>query len=152
MTIADFDAIFDHIGGFGRYQMVLFTVNCMMNSFLAFVYFGQIFMTLTPPHWCRAPPDLQGLNLTEEQLKDLTIPRDASSGKFLQCRIYDVDFVKVVSSPIIWPNVSFQNTSWANASWPTTSWANASWPTTSCTHGWTYDYSLYYPTITSQSL
>nr|XP_045605465.1 organic cation transporter protein-like [Procambarus clarkii] len=135
MTIADFDAIFDHIGGFGRYQMVLFTVNCMMNSFLAFVYFGQIFMTLTPPHWCRAPPDLQGLNLTEEQLKDLTIPRDASSGKFLQCRIYDVDFVKVV---------------WANASWPTTSWANASWPTTSCTHGWTYDYSLYYPTITSQ--
>ncbi|XP_069188486.1 organic cation transporter protein isoform X1 [Procambarus clarkii] len=160
MTITDFDSIFVHIGGFGRYQMVLFTVNCMMNSFLAFVYFGQIFMTLTPPHWCRAPPDLQGLNLTEEQLKDLTIPRDASSGKFLQCRIYDVDFPELLRSSMVWPNASrptaswantsWPSASWANASWPSASWANASWPTTSCTHGWTYDYSLYYPTITSQ--
>ncbi|KAK8727065.1 hypothetical protein OTU49_009920, partial [Cherax quadricarinatus] len=31
-----------------------------------------------------------------------------------------------------------------------TSWPNVSWPTTSCIHGWNYNYSLYYPTITSQ--
>ncbi|XP_069957558.1 solute carrier family 22 member 13 [Cherax quadricarinatus] len=130
MTIKDFDGILVHIGGFGRYQMVLFLVNCLVNTFFAFVYYGQMFMTLTPPHWCTPPPHLQKLNLTEEELKELTIPRDASTGEFLHCTMYNVDFNEVVRTNTSWPNVS--------------------WPTTSCIHGWNYNYSLYYPTITSQ--
>ncbi|XP_069977245.1 organic cation transporter protein isoform X6 [Penaeus vannamei] len=130
MAFTDFDSIFDHIGGFGRYQMMLFWINCLMNTFLVFVYFGQFFMTLTPPHWCAPPPDLAGLNLTSDQVKSLTIPRDPHTGKYLECVRYQVDFKEVVES---------------NASWP-----DPSWPTTSCSHGWTYDYSLYYPTITSE--
>ncbi|XP_042235055.1 organic cation transporter protein-like [Homarus americanus] len=130
MAITEFDSVFNHIGGFGRYQMGLFVVNCIMNVFLAFIYFGQMFMTLTPPHWCRPPPGLQELNLTQEELMHLTIPKDNTSEKFLQCRRYDVDFVEVRNN---------------NHSWP-----NTSWPTVKCTHGWNYDYSFYYPTITSQ--
>ncbi|XP_050720191.1 organic cation transporter protein-like [Eriocheir sinensis] len=131
MAINTFDDIFDHIGGFGRYQMVLFFVNCYMNVMLVFVYFGQIFMTLAPPHWCAPPEGLDHLNLTTDQLRDLTVPRDAATGAYEQCRRYDVDFAEVIET---------------NASWH-----NTSWPTTTCTHGWFYDYSsLYYPTITSQ--
>lgn len=130
MAIEDFDSIFVHIGGFGRYQKMLFLVNCFMNCLMAFVYFGQIFMCLTPPHWCSAPPGLLALNLTQEELKNLTVPRDMSTGKFSQCRRYDVNFEEVVTGNVTWPNIL--------------------WPTTNCTYGWTYDYSLYYPTITSQ--
>ncbi|XP_042868886.1 organic cation transporter protein-like [Penaeus japonicus] len=109
---------------------ILFWVICLMNVFLVIVYFGQFFMTLTPPHWCAPPSDLASLNLTSEQVKRLTIPKDAHTGKYLECVRYQVDFKQVVES---------------NASWP-----DPSWPTTGCSHGWNYDFSLYYPTITSE--
>nr|XP_027224413.1 solute carrier family 22 member 16-like [Penaeus vannamei] len=88
MAFTDFDSIFDHIGGFGRYQMMLFWINCLMNTFLVFVYFGQFFMTLTPPHWCAPPPDLAGLNLTSDQVKSLTIPRDPHTAEVPGVRQY----------------------------------------------------------------
>ncbi|XP_063884704.1 LOW QUALITY PROTEIN: organic cation transporter protein-like [Scylla paramamosain] len=130
MAISTFDDIFPHIGGFGRYQLFLFVVNCYINIMFVFVYFGQIFMTVAPPHWCSAPPNLAALNLTAEQVKDLTIPKDKESGAYEKCQMYDVDFVEVMQT---------------NASW-----FNTSWPVTTCRHGWDYDYSLYYPSITSQ--
>nr|XP_045624751.1 organic cation transporter protein-like [Procambarus clarkii] len=135
MSITNFDSVFEFVGGFGPYQMILFAVECITCLFFTFVYCGQIFMTLTPPHWCRTPADLDlnltiDLNLTQDEVKELTIPRDETTGKYLQCVMYDVDFSEIVMN---------------NSSWP-----NSSWPTTSCTNGWTYDYSLYYPTITSQ--
>ncbi|XP_047471526.1 beta-alanine transporter-like [Penaeus chinensis] len=140
MVIKDFDSVFVHIGGFGKYQMVsdhffmmiilFFCVNYLMCAIASFVYFGQFFMTLTPPHWCAPPPDLARLNLTSEQVKRLTIPRDPHSGKYLECVRYQVDFSQVVENQ--------------------TSWPVPSWPTISCTHGWVYDFSLFYPAITSQ--
>ncbi|XP_042875107.1 carcinine transporter-like [Penaeus japonicus] len=130
MVIKDFDSVFVHIGGFGRYQMLLFLVNCFMSAIASFVYFGQFFMTLTPPHWCAPPSDLASLNLTSEQVKRLTIPKDAHTGKYLECVRYQVDLEEVVENQTIWPDPS--------------------WPTISCSHGWVYNYSLFYPTITSQ--
>lgn len=110
--------------------MLLFSVNCFMCALVSFVYFGQFFMTLTPPHWCAPPPDLAGLNLTSDQVKSLTIPRDPHTGKYLECVRYQVDFKEVIENQ--------------------TSWPDPSWPTISCSHGWVYDFSLFYPTITSQ--
>ncbi|XP_027213389.2 organic cation transporter protein-like [Penaeus vannamei] len=130
MAIKDFDDIFQHIGGFGRYQMILFAASCVLNVFVVFVYFGQIFMTLTPPHWCRPLAPLLRLNLSELELKALTIPRHHNGRDFLSCSRYDVNFTQVVESNLSWPD-------------PT-------WPVTSCTDGWTYNFSLYYPTITSE--
>lgn len=74
---------------------VLFIVNCYMNMMMVFVYFGQIFMTLAPPHWCAPPPGLDHFNLTKEQLRDLTIPKDLSTGKYEKCLRYNVDFIEV---------------------------------------------------------
>ncbi|XP_047479820.1 beta-alanine transporter-like isoform X2 [Penaeus chinensis] len=109
--------------------MLLFGLAAFLNILVAFVYLGQMFMTLTPPHWCHAPPGLEGLNLTEAQLKELTVPRH-DNGEFQSCARYDVNFTQVVESNLSWPDPD--------------------WPLTSCTHGWTYNFSLYYPTITSQ--
>ncbi|XP_071534074.1 solute carrier family 22 member 3-like [Panulirus ornatus] len=130
MTFENFDRIFEHIGGFGRYQMLLFVFGCLLNIFVAIVYCGQIFITLTPPHWCSAPPELLHLNLSEQQLKLLTVPLREDGTDFHTCLRYTVNLTQVT---------------WDNISRP-----DPSWPITSCTDGWTYNYSLYYPTITSQ--
>ncbi|XP_068246337.1 organic cation/carnitine transporter 2-like isoform X2 [Palaemon carinicauda] len=134
MAINDFDTIFDHIGGFGRYQMCLFAVICYMSAMLAFVYFGQIFMSLTPPHWCSPPPgmDETHLGLSPDEIKRLTIPIDPDTSEFSRCQMYDVDVRTIMQS----------NTTGLDPS--------SMWNVTSCTHGWTYDFSIYYPTITTE--
>ncbi|XP_063600926.1 organic cation transporter protein-like [Penaeus indicus] len=115
---------------YAAFPQILFAATCYLCVLCCCVYFGQLFMTLTPPHWCRAPPELEGLNLTQEELKNLTIPRHPNGKEFLACQRYDVNFTEVLKSDTPWPGPS--------------------WPLTPCTHGWTYNYSFYYPTITSQ--
>jgi len=51
----DFDDVLPHLGEFGRYQKMLFLLLAPFMFFVAFVYFSQIFITLTPDHWCRVP-------------------------------------------------------------------------------------------------
>ena len=54
--LMDFDDMLPHIGEFGLYQKILFLLLCPFAFFVAFVYFGQIFITLTPEqHWCHVP-------------------------------------------------------------------------------------------------
>lgn len=51
----DFDDVLPHLGEFGRYQKMLFLLLAPFMFFVAFVYFSQIFITLTPDHWCYVP-------------------------------------------------------------------------------------------------
>jgi len=51
----DFDDVLPHLGEFGRYQKMLFLLLAPFMFFVAFVYFSQIFITLTPDHWCNVP-------------------------------------------------------------------------------------------------
>lgn len=61
----DFDDILPLIGDFGRYQKILFLFMIPFEFFLVFVYFTQIFMTLTPEkYWCNVP---ELSNLTHEE-------------------------------------------------------------------------------------
>lgn len=61
----DFDDLLPHIGEFGRYQKYLFILMIPYASFLVFVYFTQIFITLVPEHhWCLVP-ELQHLSVDE---------------------------------------------------------------------------------------
>jgi hypothetical protein len=63
--IMDFDEMLPHIGGFGLYQKILFIMLGPFAFFVAFVYFTQIFITVTPEeYWCRIP---ELTNLTPEQ-------------------------------------------------------------------------------------
>lgn len=64
-TQMDFDDLLPHIGEFGKYQKILFLLMIPFAFFVAFTYFTQIFITLTPEqHWCRVP-ELE--HLTVEQ-------------------------------------------------------------------------------------
>lgn len=60
----DFDDLLPQIGEFGRYQKILFLLMIPFASFLVFVYFTQIFITLVPEHWCLVP-ELENLTVDE---------------------------------------------------------------------------------------
>lgn len=61
----DFDDILPLIGEFGKYQKILFLLMIPFATFVAFVYFSQIFMTLVPEqHWCHVP-ELEELTVEE---------------------------------------------------------------------------------------
>jgi hypothetical protein len=65
LAMMDFDDMLPHIGEFGLYQKILFALLAPFAFFVAFVYFTQIFITLTPEgYWCNIP-ELK--NLTAEQ-------------------------------------------------------------------------------------
>ena len=64
-SLMDFDDMLPHIGEFGLYQKILFMLLAPFAFFVAFVYFTQIFITVTPEgYWCRIP---ELMNLTMEQ-------------------------------------------------------------------------------------
>jgi hypothetical protein len=64
-SLMDFDDMLPHIGEFGMYQKILFILLAPFAFFVAFVYFTQIFITVTPEgYWCRIP---ELMNLTVEQ-------------------------------------------------------------------------------------
>jgi hypothetical protein len=64
-SLMDFDDMLPHIGEFGLYQKILFLLLAPFAFFVAFVYFTQIFITVTPEgYWCRIP---ELMNLTVEQ-------------------------------------------------------------------------------------
>lgn len=52
----EFDDILPYIGEFGLYQKILFLLMIPFAFSVAFVYFTQIFITVTPEeYWCRIP-------------------------------------------------------------------------------------------------
>ncbi|XP_076034398.1 solute carrier family 22 member 1-like [Oratosquilla oratoria] len=106
----DFDDVLPHVGEFGKYQWGLFAALAPFCANMAFVYITQIFLTLTPDHWCRVP-ELEGVNLTQEEKISLSIPVTVDAvGTVLRdsCRSYDVDYAQLLQDGV----------SSGNASWP----------------------------------
>lgn len=61
----DFDDLLPYIGEFGKYQKILFLLMIPFASFVAWIYFSQIFITVIPEqHWCKVP-ELE--NLTQKE-------------------------------------------------------------------------------------
>ncbi|XP_030201039.1 organic cation transporter protein isoform X2 [Gadus morhua] len=57
----DFEEILSQIGGFGRFQKLLYVWICLPQVFLAFNQLASIFTGATPPHIClSAPPAWRG--------------------------------------------------------------------------------------------
>ncbi|XP_063372187.1 carcinine transporter-like [Cydia amplana] len=95
--------------------------------YFAFVYFGQIFMTLVPEqHWCYVE-ELR--NLTVEQRRHLSIP--LIDGKYHKCQVYDADWTRVIQDGV--------------------SEADTKWPTKKCEKQWEYNFTdVPYETIATQ--
>lgn len=65
----DFDDLLPYVGEFGFYQKILFVLMIPFASFVAWVYFSQIFITLIPDeYWCRVP-ELENLTVGERCVK-----------------------------------------------------------------------------------
>ncbi|KAK6644865.1 hypothetical protein RUM43_001138 [Polyplax serrata] len=130
-NLMDFDELLPYVGEFGTYQKLLFFFMIPFAFFVAWVYFSQIFMTLTPEkHWCLVP-ELQDSNLTLEQRMSLSIPRDENSNEFEKCRMYGVNFTEVLAAGLQVPDPS--------------------WPKVPCQSGWEYDLSdIHYPSIVTE--
>ena len=65
----DFDELLPYVGEFGLYQKILFVLMIPFASFVAWVYFSQIFITLIPDdYWCWVP-ELENLTVNERCAK-----------------------------------------------------------------------------------
>ncbi|XP_045626153.2 carcinine transporter [Procambarus clarkii] len=118
----DFDDLLPHVGEFGRFQKLLIFLICLPACIpCGFHAFNQLFMSASPPHWCRVP-ELEGLGLTEWEIRNLSIPWVGAG--FSQCSQYLVgNYTPGSVAP------------------------DPSWPVTPCTSGWHYNTSIIYSSI-----
>ncbi|XP_026301780.1 organic cation transporter protein-like [Apis mellifera] len=123
----DFDELLPYVGEFGLYQKILFILMIPFTSFVAWVYFSQIFITLIPEkYWCWVP-ELK--NLTSNERLSLAIPLDHEG--YSRCNMYDVNYTLILLNESYVPNPL--------------------WPTKTCQHGWEFNYSdVPYATVATE--
>ena len=133
----DFDDITRKLGQFGKYQRTVFFLACLVGFPAAFNNMGIVFIAGVPGHWCNYP-EIKNLNLTDDVMKNSTIPLVEKDEKmsYSTCaryvyekdyEVWDTDDVTVVLSRDR-TNTSIEE----------------------CPHGWHYDDSIYTSTIVSQ--
>ncbi|XP_041048042.1 putative solute carrier family 22 member 31 isoform X2 [Carcharodon carcharias] len=92
----EYDIIVPQLGGFGRYQKRLAVAACLPNLLLAFGFFSDAFLGLTPSHHCRPDPQLLPLalrNLSGSPLLNYSLPLESGDGErapaaWSRCRLY----------------------------------------------------------------
>ncbi|XP_036671429.3 beta-alanine transporter isoform X1 [Drosophila suzukii] len=89
----DFDDILPMIGQFGRFQVMLFLFMIPFCFITAFVYLGQIFMSLTPSKYYCLVPELEHTQSVELRMQ-LSIPRE-KDGSYSRCRMYDTNYTEI---------------------------------------------------------
>ncbi|XP_053978620.1 organic cation transporter protein isoform X1 [Hylaeus volcanicus] len=123
----DFDELLPYVGEFGLYQKILFLLMIPFASFVAWVYFSQIFITLVPDeYWCWVP-ELE--NLTVDQRRSLAIPIGREG--YSRCSMYHVNYTEILINGNYVPDPS--------------------WPTKACQYGWEFNYtSVPYATVATE--
>nr|CAD7573319.1 unnamed protein product [Timema californicum] len=61
----DVDDMLSHAGDFGRYQILLMALFCIINVLSSFHYFGQTIISVVPEHRCRDADPLMSLQEAE---------------------------------------------------------------------------------------
>ncbi|XP_055495412.1 solute carrier family 22 member 2-like [Leucoraja erinacea] len=94
--MATFDDILVEVGGFGPYQRRVFILIYLTSPIFSWLYFGFVFLAVTPDHWCRSP-GVSALrakcNWSLEQEKNFTLPAGrAGSSPYSQCERFDIDW------------------------------------------------------------
>ncbi|XP_076673146.1 organic cation transporter protein-like [Andrena cerasifolii] len=127
MRDMDFDELLPYVGEFGLYQKILFILMIPFASFVAWVYFSQIFITLIPAeHWCWVP---ELANLTVDERLALAIP--IGHDGYSRCSMYDVNYTQILLNESHVPE--------------------SSWPTKACQHGWEFNYTTVpYATVATE--
>ncbi|XP_059412345.1 solute carrier family 22 member 13 [Carassius carassius] len=68
----NFDQLLATIGGFGRYQKLLYVWICLPQIFLAFHMMASVFTGATPPHHCWGS-GMENASLTVDNLSDVNL-------------------------------------------------------------------------------
>ena len=125
----DFDEILDHVGGWGIFQKKLTGILMLATFVLSYVSHSPILYMYTPDHWCNIPQNYSDLLQISNQtdFEEIMIPMDKVTLKKSQCFMYD-------------PN-SIDDAISANRS---------QWQTTKCIHGWQYNFTGYYTSISTK--
>ena len=69
----DYDSVFTKVGEFGRFQRILYALSLIVYMNTGLDILGYVFVSTLPDHWC-AIPEVDGLNLTEEERKWISLP------------------------------------------------------------------------------
>ncbi|XP_007939047.1 solute carrier family 22 member 16 [Orycteropus afer afer] len=74
MGPGNFELIFDRVGHFGRFQIVLYFICAFQNISCGIHYLASVFMAVTPPYVCRPPGNVSQVlvhNLSSSRLEDI---------------------------------------------------------------------------------
>ncbi|CAH2281957.1 solute carrier family 22 member 13-like [Pelobates cultripes] len=125
--MTDFGDILKNVGEFGLFQKCLVLMMSFISLSNPFHMFGQVFMSISVPHHCNTTWILAiSPNLTEEQLINLTIPKNAE-GAYEKCLMY---------TPVDWDIESIEKYGLNN--------------TERCQNGWVYDTSTQKSTLVTE--
>ncbi|XP_063222838.1 organic cation/carnitine transporter 2-like [Bacillus rossius redtenbacheri] len=129
---AVFESIMAQVGSRGRFQRRYNIVfNMLFIALVSMPYYNFVMALAIPDHWCRVP-GRGATNLTAEQWRDLTVPREEGPPPYSQCSMY---------------NTSHEE----RAAWLLAGTHNGSGlQVVPCQHGWEYDRTWYAQTAPSQ--
>ncbi|XP_059368242.1 solute carrier family 22 member 2-like isoform X1 [Carassius carassius] len=127
-----FEDILEEAGKFGRCQMRIVSIFCLVSIPFSFVYVGIVFQGFTPEHWCRDPAVSEIRERCSWSLQDArraTVPlMNSSKGvTYSQCQKLDMDW----------------NATGLTCDNPENEFIQAqlsTLPMTVCSDGWEYDY------------
>ncbi|CAB3245460.1 unnamed protein product [Arctia plantaginis] len=121
------EEVLQHVGDFGRYQKLLIMATMPLGFTFAYVYFVQMFITVTPEnYWCRIP---ELANLSVELRRNLSAP-GALTGQWDHCQTFDTNWTKVLET--LTPPTGRD-------------------PLVPCQHGWEFELSdIPYHTVTTE--
>ena len=124
----EFDELLTHIDGWGKFQIKLLILFIQFTFFLAYVGYSPILYLHVPDHHCTIPQEyLDKFNVTNpNDLLDILIPYDDNLQKRSQCYMYDMSDIDDIFE------------------------LNKTLPLHKCTHGWTYDFTDHFPSVSTQ--
>ena len=84
----DFDDLMELSGlQFGRFQFVVFVLLSLGILVEVMLVMAYVFIAATPDHWC-STPQLDGLNLTDDVRRNVTIPlEDDDAGQVNRAKL-----------------------------------------------------------------
>ncbi len=132
VTMTTFEDILEEAGKFGRCQMRIVSIFCLVSIPFSFVYVGIVFQGFTPEHWCRDPGVSEirercGWSLQEARRATVPLMNSSTGVTYSQCQKLDMDWN---ATGLICDNPESELTL-ARLS---------TLPMTGCADGWEYDY------------
>jgi len=90
----DLDDVLPHVGDWNRYQHILLWLVCLPACIpCGFNAFSQVFMDMSPDHWCKIP-ELIAANVSVADRKEIGIPKVGNA--YSKCEFYDVNYTAVL--------------------------------------------------------